>query len=251
MHNRSIASTVATLCTACFIFAGAAEAAEIKVLASAAIKEAYGDFAPQFEKSSEHKITTTWAGTVDIVKKLQAGEVFDVVIGAAPIVEGQVKAGKLTAKVNIARSGVGVAVSPGTPKPDLSSTEAVKRALLSAKSIGYSSGPSGTYLAGLFQRLGIADAIKTKLKQTPSGVAVGSLVASGEAELGFQQVSELLHFPGITYVGPLPADIQEITQFSASIHVSAPQAEAGRAFVRFITSPPAATAIKHSGMEPG
>ena len=107
---------------------------------------------------------------------------------------------------------------------------------------------SGKESAG---RLGIADEIKSKLKQTPSGVAVGSLVASGEAELGFQQVSELLQYPGVTYVGPLPADIQEITQFQASIHVGAPQGDAGRAFVRFLTSPAVAPAIKHSGMEPG
>ena len=251
MPTRSIAATIVALATASLLLAGAVQAAEIKVLASAAIREAYTAFAPQFEKASEHKITTTWAGTIDIVKKVQAGEVFDVVLGATPIIEGLVKDGKLTARVNVAKSGVGVAVSLGTPKPDLSSTEAVKRALLSAKSIGYSSGPSGIYLAGLFQRLGIADTIKPKLKQTPAGVAVGSLVASGQAELGFQQVSELLHFPGLTYVGPLPAEIQEITQFSAALHVGAPQADAARTFVRFITSPAAAPAIKHSGMEPG
>ena len=207
--------------------------------------------APQFEKASEHKVATTWAGTVDIVKKLQAGEAFDLVLGAAPMIDDMVKAGKLTARVNVAKSGVAMAVSPGTPKPDIGTTEAVKRALLSAKSIGYSTGPSGVYLTGLFQRLGVADAIKAKLTQASPRVAVGSLLARGEAELGFQQVSELLHYPGITYVGPLPADIQEITQFAGAVHVGAMQKDAAQAFVRFIASPAAAPAIKRSGMEPG
>ncbi len=134
----------------------------------------------------------------------------------------------------------------GARKPDISSTEAVKKTLLAAKSIGYSTGPSGVYLTGLFQRLGVADEIKGKLKQTPTGIFVGSIVASGEAEIGFQQVSELSHFPGVDFVGPLPADIQH-----TGIQVGAKQVEAANAWVKFLTAPAAASAFKSRGLEPG
>jgi molybdate transport system substrate-binding protein len=144
-----------------------------------------------------------------------------------------------------------VGVKVGAPKPDVSSTEAVKKTLLAAKSIGYSTGPSGNYVIGLFQRLGIADEIKSKLKQTPTGVFVGSIIASGEAEIGFQQVSELSHFAGVDYVGPLPADIQQYTMFSSGLIAGTKEAEAAKALVKFITSPAAAIAFKKRGMEPG
>jgi molybdate transport system substrate-binding protein len=122
---------------------------------------------------------------------------------------------------------------------------------LAAKSIGYSTGPSGVYMIGLFQRLGIADEVKPKLKQTPTGVFVGSIIASGEAEIGFQQVSELSHFAGVDYIGPLPAEIQQFTTFSSGIMAGAKEAEAAKALVKFITSPNAAAAFKKRGMEPG
>jgi len=130
-------------------------------------------------------------------------------------------------------------------------SDAVKKALLAANAIGYSSGPSGVYLEGLFQRMGIADQIKAKLKRTAPGVPVGSLLASGEADIGMQQVSELLLFPGIQYVGPLPAEIQHITVFSGGIHTGAKEPDAAKALVKFITSPEALPAIKKSGLEQG
>ena len=123
--------------------------------------------------------------------------------------------------------------------------------MLAAKSIGYSTGPSGNYMIGLFQRLGIADEIKGKLKQTPTGVFVGSIIASGDAEIGFQQVSELSHFAGVDYVGPLPADIQQFTTFSSGIMAGAKEADAANALVKFITAPAAASAFTKRGMEPG
>lgn len=235
------------------LFAGAATAAEIKVLSSNAIKETYLELVPGFERVTEHKVATTWAGTVEIMKRMQAGETFDLIIMAGPSLDELVKLGKIVpgSRVDLVKSGVGVAVRAGAPKPDISSSDAVKKALLAARSIGFSTGPSGVYLAGLFQRMGIADEIKPKLKQVPPGVPVGTIIASGEAEIGFQQVSELIHVAGIDYLGPLPADIQRITVFSGGIHTGAKQADAAKALVKFLTAPAAVPVIKKHGLEPG
>ena len=236
-----------------FIFAAAANAAEIKVLSTQATEEAYRELVPQFEQASGHKVTTVFTGTLDANKRLAAGESYDLLIMSAPSIDEHIKGGKVVSgsRVDLAKSGVGVAVKPGAPKPDISTTEALKKALLAAKSIGYSTGPSGVYMIGLFQRLGIADEVKPKLKQTPTGVFVGSIIASGEAEIGFQQVSELSHFAGIDYIGPLPADIQQFTTFSSGITAGTKEADAAKALVKFITSPTAAAAYKKRGMEPG
>jgi molybdate transport system substrate-binding protein len=251
---RTETITLAVLAGASLMLAAnAADAAEIKVMASAAIKEAYNQLAPQFEKASEHKVATTWAGTADMMKRLGGGEVFDLVIMAAPSLEDLTKQGKIVpgSRVDVVKSGVGVAVRSGLPKPDISSGEAVKRAMLAAKSIAYSTGPSGVYIAGLFQRMGIADEIKSKVKIAPSGMPVGDIIARGEADIGFQQVSELLPVAGIDYIGPLPPDIQQITVFSAGIHTGATQAEAAKSLVKFLTSPQAVPTIKKTGLEPG
>jgi molybdate transport system substrate-binding protein len=232
---------------------GVAGAVEIRVLSTQATEQAYRELAPQFEKASGHTVTTIFTGTLDVQKRIAAGEAYDLIIMAGPAIDDFIKSSRIVpgSRVNIARSGVGVAVRAGAPKPDIGTTEAVKKALLAAKSIGYSTGPSGVYLTGLFQRLGVADAIKSKLKQTPTGVFVGNIVADGTAEIGFQQVSELAHFPGVDYVGPLPADIQEITVFSAGIQVGAKQADAAKDWVKFLTAPAAASAFKSKGLEPG
>jgi molybdate transport system substrate-binding protein len=232
---------------------GVAGAVEIKVLSTQAPEQAYRELVPQFEKASGHTVTTIFTGTLDVQKRIAAGEAYDLIIMAGPAIDDFVKSGKIVpgSRVNIARSGVGVAVRAGAPKPDISTTEAVKKTLLAAKSIGYSTGPSGVYLTGLFARLGVADAIKTKLKQTPTGILVGNLVASGEAEIGFQQVSELAHFPGVDFVGPLPGDIQEITVFAGGIQVGAKQVDAAKDWVKFLTAPAAAPAFKSKGLEPG
>jgi molybdate transport system substrate-binding protein len=235
------------------ILASAANAADVKVMASAAIKEAYLELVPQFEKGTEHKVATTWAGTVDMMKRLQGGEVFDLVIMAGPSIEELIKQGKIVpgSRVDLAKSGVGVAVRAGAPKPDISSGDALKRAMLAAKSIAYSTGPSGVYLAGLFQRMGIADEIKSKVVLAPPGMPVGEIVARGDAEIGFQQVSELLPVAGIDFIGPLSADVQQITVFAGGIHTAAMQADAAKALVKFLTSSQAAPVIKKKGMEPG
>src|SRR5215510_10548219 len=230
-----------------------AGAAEVKVLASNALKEAYLELVPAFERTTEHKVTTTWAGTNDIKKRMAAGETYDLVIMAGPSLDELIQQGTIVAgsRVDLAKSGVGVAVRAGAPKPDISSGEAVKRTLLAAKSIAYSSGPSGVYLIGLFQRMGIAEDIKSKVKQTSPGLPVGEVIARSDAEIGFQQVSELLPIAGIDFLGPLPPDIQLITVFSSGIHVGAKEPEDAKALVRFLTSPAAAAVIKKKGMEPG
>jgi molybdate transport system substrate-binding protein len=232
---------------------GGAGAVEIKVLSTQATEEAYRELAPQFEKASGHKVTTIFTGTLDLQKRIAAGETYDLIIMAGPAIDDFIKSGTVVpgSRVDLAKSGVGVGVRAGAPKPDIGSTEAFKKALLAAKSIGYSTGPSGVYVTGLFQRLGIADQIKGKLKQTPTGIFVGSIVASGEAEIGVQQVSEMSHFPGVDYVGPLPADIQQITVFSSGLQAGAKQVDAANAWVKFLTAPAAAAAYKSRGLEPG
>jgi molybdate transport system substrate-binding protein len=246
-------TTLAAALAGILIGTGMTQAADINVLASNALKEAYLELVPGFEKATEHKVATTWAGTNDIKKRMAAGETYDLVIMAGPALDELVKQGKIVpgSRVDLAKSGVGVAVRADAPKPDISSGDALKRALLAAKSIAYSSGPSGVYMEGLFRRLGIADEIKPKLKQTQPGNPVGEVIARGEAEIGFQQVSELLPIAGIDYIGPLPQDIQHVTVFSGGIHTGAKQPDAAKALVKFITAPAAVPVIKKKGMEPG
>ena len=198
-------------------------------------------------------MTTIWGGTEGVAKRISGGEVVDIVIIAALNIDKLIAEGKLVSgsRADFAKSGVGIAVRTGLPKPDISSTEAVKRAVLAANSVAYSSGPSGFYVADLFKRMGITDQIKDKVRQPASGVQVGELVARGEADLGFQQISELLHVKGADYLGPLPPDIQNITIYSAGLHTAAPAPDAARALVKSLTSPQAAPIIKKIGMEPG
>ena len=254
MRVRLKASLVGAFAAATMVIGSTmAQAAEVKLIASAAVREAVVDLVPAFEKATGHKVTTIWTGTEAITKRIRGGEVVDIVLIAAPSIDTLIAEGKLVAgsRADVAKSGVGVAVRAGLPKPDISSGEGVKNAVLAAKSVAYSSGPSGFYVADLLKKMGIAEQIKDKVKQTPSGVQVGELIARGEVDLGFQQVSELLHFKGIHYLGPLPADIQHITVFSAGLHRAAPEPEAAKALVRFLTAPEAGPIIRRTGMEPG
>jgi len=229
-----------------------AQAAEINVLSSAAFKEAYLELVPQFEKATEHKVKTTWSGTADIMKRMDAGETYDLVIMFAPGIDQLTESGKIVdgSRVDLVKSGIGVAVRSGAPKPDISSGENLKKALLAAKSIGYSSGPSGVYIAKLVQRMGIADQVQGKLKQVRPGTPVGTIIASGDAEIGFQQISELLPVAGIDYIGPLPADVQETTVFAAGLQKGGKAPEAAKALVKFFTAPDAVPVIKKKGLEP-
>ena len=248
MKTASMIAAASTL-----LLSGMGNAAEIKVLSTQATEEAYRELVPQFEKASGHKVTTVFTGTLDANKRLAAGESYDLLIMSGPSIDQHIKGGKVVAgsRVDLAKSGVGVGVKAGAPKPDIGTVEALKKTVLAAKSIGYSTGPSGIYVIDLFQRMGIADEIKGKLKQTPTGVFVGSIIASGEAEIGFQQVSELSHFAGVDYVGPLPAEVQQFTTFSSGIMAGTKEADAVKALVKFITAPAAAAAFKKRGMEPG
>jgi len=245
--------TAATIAAAsALLLSSMAEAAEIKVLSTQATQEAYLELVAQFEKTSGHKVTTAFTGTLNVQKRLADGERYDMIIMAGPAIDEQIKLGKVLAgsRVDFAKSGVGLAVRKGAAKPDIGSVEALKKTLLAVKSIGYSTGPSGLYMLGVFEKLGIAGEVKGKLRQTPSGVFVGTLIASGETEVGFQQISELVHFAGIDYVGPLPGDLQRMTVFSAGVHAGAKQADAARALVKFITAPAAASVIRKHGLEP-
>ncbi|HUL00731.1 MAG TPA: substrate-binding domain-containing protein [Nitrospirota bacterium] len=227
-------------------------AAEITVIASNAVKEAFSELVPNFEKVSGHKVKTIWGGTVDITQRIAGGEVVDIVIVPASGIDNLIKQGRLTGnRVDFVRSGIGVAIRPGAPRPDISTGEAVKSSLLAAKSIVLSSGPSSVYLAGMFQQMGIANVIKPKMKQLAPGLSVGEALARGEGDIGFTQVSEFLAVKGIDYIGPLPADIQHLTVFSMGLHKNAPSADAAKALIKFLTAPEAAPAIRKSGMEPG
>ena len=245
-----IASIIVAACG--LLLSAMVNAGEISVISTQATQEAYHELVAQFEKASGHKVNTFFSGTLNVQKKLADGEPYDLIIMAGPAIDEQVKLGKAVAgsRVDLAKSGTGLAVKKGAAKPDISSADALKKTLLTVKSIGYSTGPSGVYMLSVFEKLGIADQVKGKLRQTPSGVFVGTLIANGDAEVGFQQVAELVHFAGIDYVGPLPGELQRMTTFSAGIHSGAKQADAARALMKFLTAPAAAPVIRKHGLEP-
>jgi molybdate transport system substrate-binding protein len=253
MNIRTNMKTVSIIAAAgALLLSAMANAADINVISTQATEEAYKELVAQFEKATGHKVTTFFSGTLNVQKKLAAGEPYDVIIMAGPAIDEQIKLGKAVAgsRVDLAASGTGLAVRKGAAKPDISSVDALRKTLLTVKSIGYSTGPSGLYMLTVFEKLGIADQVKGKLRQTPSGVFVGTLIANGDAEVGFQQISELVHFAGIDYVGPLPGDLQRMTMFSAGIHSGAKQADAARALVKFLSAPAAAPLIRKHGLEP-
>lgn len=224
---------------------------EITVMASLAFKAAYLELVPQFEKETGHAVTNLWAASVDMRSRLKGGEVVDLIIMSRQAIEELVPFNAIAPDgiTNLARAGVGVAVKAGAPRPDISTPDALKKTLLAAKSVAYSTGPSGVYLAKLFERMGIADEIAGKLKRIKDE-PTGALVARGEAEIGFQQKSELLPVKGIDYIGPLPAEVQNVTVFSVGLHAKAPQPEAAKALVQFLTAPAAKPIIEKAGMEP-
>jgi molybdate transport system substrate-binding protein len=248
----SVAAKWATL-GAAVLLAGIANAAEIKVIGSPGTREPYTLLVPGFEKATGHKVTTTWGGVNAVAKRVADGEVADVVMLPAAQIDDLIKLGKLTAdsRVNVATSGIGVAIRAGAPKIDASSSEGIRKALLAAKTIAYSAGPSGVHMARLIAKWGLTDQLKAKIVPPIPDVPIGEVVARGDADIGFQQVSELLPVKGIDYLGPLPADIQEVTVFSAGVHKAAGSTDAARALLKFLTAPEAAAIIRKTGMEPG
>jgi molybdate transport system substrate-binding protein len=191
-------------------------------------------------------------GGVDAAKRVQAGEAFDVVVLASDAIDKLAASGHVAAgsNVDLVRSGVAVAVRAGGPRPDIGSEDALRRAVLGARTLGYSTGPSGVQLAKLFERWGIADEIAGRIATAPPGVPVGSLVAKGEVELGFQQLSELMHLPGIDVLGPLPRDVQIVTTFSGAVCAASAQPQAARDLLAFLAGPAASDAKRRHGMDP-
>jgi molybdate transport system substrate-binding protein len=236
---------------------GTAQAAVVTAVSSGGFAVAFRALAPEFERTTGNTLVTSWGpsmgNTPDAVpSRLRRGEPIDVVIMVGYALGDLIKEGKVVAdsRVDLARSSIGIAVRAGAPKPDISSVDAVRSALLAAKSIAYSDSASGVYISTeLFKRLGIADQLTSKSRMIPAE-PVGAVVARGEAELGFQQISELKPIPGIDLVGPLPPDLQKITIFSAGIVVGSKEPEAAKALIAFLASPAATTAIRESGLEP-
>jgi molybdate transport system substrate-binding protein len=222
---------------------------QIRGISSMATRQVLGELAAQFSQRSGVEVVIESVGGVDAARRVAAGECFDVVMLASDAIDRLIAAGHLAApRVDLVRSPMAVAVREGAARPDISSGDAVKRAVEAAARLAYSTGPSGAHLQRLFERWGMAEAAQSRLVQAPPGVPVGVLVADGRAEIGFQQWSELMHQPGIVVLGTLPEDIAFITTFSAAL-----PAHAGPATYRwldFASSPAAAETKRRHGMEP-
>jgi molybdate transport system substrate-binding protein len=223
----------------------------LKLLSSMAAREVLAELIRGFAAESGQPVTAEAAGGVEVAKRIQAGDAADVVVLADTAIDKLIAASALRAgRVDLVKSGVAIAVRSGAAQPDISSEAAVKAAVLAAGSLSYSTGPSGVYLEQLFARWGILESVRPRIVVPPPGVPVGSLVAGGQAALGFQQLSELLNVAGIEVLGPLPAAIQSITTFSAGINVRCEQPQLAAQLLSYMCQP-AATAVKQRyGMEP-
>ena len=225
---------------------------ELRLISSMATRQVLADLVNLFEATSPQRVMVESVGGVDAAKRVRAGEAFDLIVLAASAIDELMAAGRIVAgtRVDLVRSGVAIAVRAGAPRPDIGSEEAVKRAVVAARSLSYSTGPSGVHLAKLFERWGIAEQLKSRMVQAPPGVPVGTLVARGEVELGFQQLSELMNLPGIDVLGPLPPAIQIITTFSGGVAQTSARPDAARAVLEFMASPAVAAIKQKQGMEP-
>jgi molybdate transport system substrate-binding protein len=221
-------------------------------ISSMATRAVLAELVRAYDARTGRAVAIESVGGVDAAARAQAGEPFDVVVLASAAIDKLLTTGHgvTGSKVDLARSGVAVAVRAGAGRPEIGSEDALRRAVLAARTIGYSTGPSGVELDRLFERWGIAEPIRDRIVTPPPGVPVGALVARGEVELGFQQLSELIHVEGIDVLGPLPAAIQIVTTFSAAVGVRARQPEAARELLDFMASPAAAEAKRRQGMDP-
>ena len=224
----------------------------MRVLCTNGLKTMMLDLAPEFERAIGTKAVITWGSANGLLQELEAGAGGDLAILTAEAIDGLIKEGKVVAgsRVDLARSGIGVAVRKGAPKPEIGSPDALRRALLAAKSVAHSkTGMSGIYFPTVLARLGIADEMKPKIVTPEPGTPVGEVVAKGGAEIGVQQISELLPVAGIEIVGPLPAALQRITIFSAGVLTAAKEPEAARALVQFVATA-SRPLLKDKGLEP-
>ena len=225
--------------------------ASLKLLSSMATRELLAELAKGCERELSQPVVSEAAGGVDVAKRVQAGEAVDIVALASNVIDKLISEGGLLpgSRVDLVKSGIGIAVRKGASRYDISSENAVKDAVVAARTLSYSTGPSGIYLQQLFERWGILQAIQGKIVVAPPGVPVGSLVAKGECELGFQQLSELINLPGIDLLGPLPDSIQMLTIFSAGISTTSQSPDAARRVLQYMASPGTADLKRRLGME--
>lgn len=223
----------------------------MKVMASAGIKEAYLHLLPQFEAQHGCRVQTLWVPTVDMTSRLEGGEVVDLVIMMSNAIDALIGGGHLRAgsRIDICSSHIGAAVKAGAPKPDLSSPGHFVDAMLAATSIGYSHGPSGMHIIELFERLGLTDRVRHKVRHV-KGVPVGSLVAAGDAQIGFQQVAELLPVAGIDLLPPLPVELDKVTVFSAGVHARSVAPDVSLTLARFLAGSAGAPVMREKGLVP-
>ena len=229
-----------------------ANAAEVKVLTAGAFKQVVVALVPNYERQTGNHVTVDNGTTGELKKRIEGGEAFDIVVITPEVVDQMIASGKVAAgsQVKLASVGIGVVVKEGAPKPDISTADAFKHALLNAKSVGFTAaGASGAYLKSLFEKLGITEELQPKLKLLPG--PAGAAVANGEVEVGMTQISEILPYANAELVGPLPAEIQSYTHFSAGISAANKDAAAASALIKFLTAPSAATVFKAKGMEQG
>jgi molybdate transport system substrate-binding protein len=228
-----------------------AHAAELRIWTARAGTTVLKEIGPEFERATGHKLTVETGLPDPFVKRARAGEQFDILISTATPIDALITEGKLRkdSRVTLARSGIGVEVRKGAPKPDISTVEAFKRAVLDAKSIAYLRIGSGNYIHELFQRMGIGESIAAKTTR-PETDAVSELVAEGKIELGIVVSTQILTTPGVQFVGPLPAEIQHYVVFVGAVSADSKSPEAARELLTFLSSPRALSVIKAQGMEP-
>jgi molybdate transport system substrate-binding protein len=236
--------------------AGLVKAAEVKVFSTIGVQAALEELAPKFEQATGSKLNITWATAAILVKRVQAGETADLMVLTKQSLDALTKDNKATAGADavFASSGMAVVVKKGAPKPDISTPDAFKQALINAKTIAYSDpaagGASGVYFAKLLERMGIADQMKAKTRHPPPSGNSANLVVAGEADLAIQQEPEVMSVAGIDMVGPLPADVNNITAYAAGIGAGSQQADAATALIRFLHSPEAQAVFKAKGLKP-
>lgn len=222
----------------------------LTMLSSMATRELLKELATRHERASGQTVEARAAGGVDVAKRVRAGEAVDVVVLASNVIDELIAEGRLLApRVDVVRSGVGVAVRAGAPAADISSEAAVRALVSGARTLSFSTGPSGNYLQKLFERWGILEQIRERIVVPPPGIPVGTLVADGRAEVGFQQLSELINLPGIQVLGPLPPDIQTTTVFSAAVSSGSDQLDAARALLAWLAAPETAELKRQYGMD--